>query len=86
MNRDKQFTGAAKLLIHKLFAEPYPAKGWREAEETQAIISEFLHGFAAHVVSFVPEREERMRRVGILSPRQVVDHVPDMIELPEESR
>jgi len=83
MDRDTQFLDAAKLLIKQLFADPMPARGWREAEETQQIISEFLGTFAAHTASFIPEREERMMRLGILSPRQVVDHVPDMVDLPE---
>lgn len=80
MSRDTQFTDAAKLLIQKLFADPMPARGWREAEETQQLISAFLHDFAAHTVAFVPEREERLMRLGVLSPYQVVDLVPDMIE------
>ena len=83
MDRDVQFNGAARLLIKKLFADPMPARGWREAEETQQIISEFLRQFAAHTIGYSLEylHECGHQLSGGMGSR-IAPSIPDMTTLP----
>lgn len=101
MNRDTQFLGFASLLIPEIDQVIGDVTEWGVAQDDAseediarelkirwlALIAQRAGEFAAHVAAFLPEREMHMMRLGMLSPRQVVDHVPDMIEpLPEESK
>jgi len=84
MDRDTRFNGAAKLLIQKLFADPLPARGWREAEETQQIISEFLGVFAAHTVGHSMEYlDECGKDISGSMGTRVLASIPDMRQWPE---
>ena len=88
MDRETQFAGFAARVLHELDDAVRDMTGQDVSEQEFAgrlgfIIAQRAHDLACHVASFIPEREERMMRLGILSPQQVVDHVPDMVELSE---